>query len=117
MSNICHTFENESDVLTIEGELDNSALDSLGKSITDLRQKGSTRILLLGNGLNRIRAEHLEELALPVRIFRGIGGIIALAEFDKKVLRQFRNASWYRYLNVFNDKKDAFQFLNPSPDN
>ncbi len=116
MPNICHTFENESDVLTLKGEMDNAAIESLAKSIADLRQKGSTRILLLGNGLERIRAEHLENLALPVKIFRRIGGVIALAEFDKKALRQFRNASWHRYLNIFDNKKEALQFLNPSPE-
>lgn len=116
ISGISCAREGDTDMISFEGDLDEALLDKLGQTISTLRQQGSRRILIRGKNIRRIRSQDIEKLALPIRIFRGTGGIIALAEFGKEAIRQLRAASWFRYLNVFQSFEEAMIFFNLSID-
>lgn len=103
------------DILSLGEDWNDDDLEKLVEIISTMRQQGSRHILLLGNNIKRIRSSRLEELTLPIRIFRGIGGKFAVAEFGDAAIRQLRSATWYRFLNVFHTKEEALQFLNPPP--
>ncbi len=114
MTEIAYIREREIDILSLAKDLKDSSIEELAQTISTLRQQGSQRLLLLGQPGCRVRTNCLEDLALPMRIFRGTGGIVAIAEFDSTAQRQLRSASWYRYLNVFRTREEALQFLNHS---
>jgi len=114
MTEIAYIREREIDILSLAKDLKDSSIEELAQTISTLRQQGSQRLLLLGQAGCRVHTNHLEDLALPMRVFRETGGIVAVAEFDSTAQRQLRSASWYRYLNVFRTREEALQFLNHS---
>jgi hypothetical protein len=111
MTGITCSRQGNVDILSFEGRPDASFMDQIGQSISTLRQQGSCRILIVGKNIHHIPPQDLEKLALPIRIFRGVGGVIAVAEFEKNILRRLQAASWRRHLNVFNSVEDAIKFL------
>lgn len=111
MANITCNREGNVDILSFEEKPDASFIEQIGQSISTLRQQGSRRILIVGKNIRHIRTQDLEQLALPIRVFRGTGGVIALADFEKNVLRQLQAASWRRHMNVFDSANEAFNFL------
>ncbi|GEM_PF-3215293 len=103
----------DTDHLILQGRLDDTTLEELTRTISRLRQQGSRKMLLQGENIRYIQTQHLEKLARPIRVFRSTGGVIALAGFSPATLDAIRRASWYRYLNVFRTREEAWQFLNP----
>ncbi len=90
MSDIVYSRHGEIDILIIEGEWDDSILVKWASMITSLRQQGCQRLLILGNGLDRLPADRINELSLPIRVYRRMGGIIAFAEFHENALQIIR---------------------------
>lgn len=114
MADITCTRAEDTDLLIFQGGLDDATLEELTRTISLLRQQGSRKILLRGENVNHIQTGRLEMLARPIRVYRGTGGVIALAGFTDSTLDAIRRASWFRYLNVFRTGEEAWRFLNPN---
>lgn len=113
MSPIRCEQDNTIEIIHISGILDDSALDQLSQTISMLRQQGSTMLLWLGSDLEKITAREINHILSPIRVFCGMGGKIALAEFNERDVKVIRKATWHKYLNVFKTKKEALLFLDP----
>lgn len=113
MADITCARVEDTDLLMFQGGLDDATLEELNRTISRLRRQGSRKILLRGDHVSHIQTGRLERLARPIRVYRGTGGVIALAGFTESSLDAIRRASWYRYLNVFRTGEEAWQFLNP----
>ncbi|MBI1388822.1 MAG: STAS domain-containing protein [bacterium] len=104
------------DVICIRGDLDVMTIEQLAASISTLRQQGSRSLLWLGSGLGRVDAQGLHLLTRPFKVYRQMGGRIVLAQFPSQVIRVFQRTPWHRCLNIFDEEKDARQFLSLSPE-
>ena len=113
MAEITCTRTENTDHLILQGRLDDTTLEDLTQTISRLRQQGSRKMLLQGDNVRSIQTQNLEKLARPIRVYRSTGGVIALAGFSAAALDVLRRASWYRYLNIFRTREEAWQFLNP----
>lgn len=113
MSNFSYTQENSIDIIRLEGEMNEDTLYSLKDMISNLRQQGSTHLLIIGSDLKDLKTRDLTPLTSPIRIYRQIGGKIALAAFDSNHIQQLRRTLFYRFLNVFQTEEEARNFLKP----
>lgn len=113
MANFFYKQEDSIDLIHLEGELDEETLLSLKQTITQLRQQGSRCILLVGKNLTAVKVRDLSVLNASIRVFRQMGGKIAIAEFGKAEQRLLENNLFYRHLNVFQTENEARNFLKP----
>lgn len=111
MATLITHLEEKIDIIEVQGTLDDEAVEHLRAAISTLRQQGSAKILWLGRVTERIQTSQLENLTTPIKIFRQMGGILALAEFQVTHLRLFQRMIWYRYLNIFKEQEEAMRFL------
>lgn len=101
------------DEVTLTGRLRDEGVLELGETIAGLRQKGSRKLILLGGAVEGVSVRHWLPLLVPVKNYRALGGIIVLAGFDPRHLRPMRSASWFRHVNVFDTREEAYSFLDP----
>ncbi|MGI6455159.1 MAG: STAS domain-containing protein [bacterium] len=113
MATITNNHEEGIDIIFLEGVLDDESLLQLRDMITTLRQQKSTRLMIQGEGLEKIDSHRLEVLNSSIRIYREMMGIIVLTGFPQKELDRIRRSSWYRYLNIFKTREEARNFLLP----
>ncbi len=113
MTEIQQRHEKGIDIVEISEILDDHQMQALAQTISTLRQQGSQRILCLAHRLHKVQCTDLNSLKSPVKIFSQTGGKITFAELDEKFRRQFEKTSWYRFLNFFKTREEAFSFLDP----
>ncbi len=104
------------DIITIAGVLGDEEAIQLKNAVSTLRQQGSTKIILSGKSIEQISASNLNEIARPIRVFRNMGGKVALAGCSEETLKVMDRLSWFRYLNVFQTEEEAKRFLEPERD-
>lgn len=102
------------DIIHISGVLEDDDLLEISHVISTLRQQNSTKLLLLGQNLERIKVSQWRLLDGPMRHFRQLGGVIALAEFQDAHVRMMRYPSWFQHVNTFKSKQEAKLFLDPN---
>lgn len=113
MADIECTQVGQVDRVMVRGVLDEDHLNRLATTISTLRQKKSKKLLLIGGEVDRIELRHLELLAKAIKNYRVFGGIFSLAEWNDDFEKHIRNATWYKYVNVFKTEQEALQFLEP----
>ena len=113
MADIHCSSEHGIDMIQIQGVLTDDDLIKISQLITTLRQQNSTKLLILGNAVERIAVKQWRLLDTATRNFRQLGGVIALAEFKDSHLKMMRYPSWFQYVNTFKSKQEAVLFLDP----
>lgn len=114
MAEIHCTSEQEIDIIDVQGVLEDDDLIHISQIISTLRQQNSTKLLILGKSLDRVAVKQWRLLDTPMRNFRQLGGVIALAEFKDSHLKMMRYPSWFQYVNTFKSKPEAKLFLDPN---
>ncbi len=117
MGELNYRREGNIDIVNLTGIIEEKDLIQLAKTISTLRQQGSTNILWLGKGIEKIATRDLDSPMNPMRIFRSMGGKIAVAEFEEKHLKIIERTSWKKYLNIFRTENEAKTFLDPQHGN
>ncbi len=113
MAEISFERDGNIDIIYMAGMIEEKDLVQLGKTISTLRQQGCVNLLWVGKDVERLTTRNLEAVANPMKIFRSIGGKIAVAEFDDHILKIIQRTSWKKYLNVFKTESEAKTFLDP----
>jgi len=113
MAELSCTQEGDIDLIRLTGVIDTETLMVLRQTISTLRQQGCKKIVWLGNDIQIPADARLELLEGSWRIFRNMGGKIALAEFSEPHLRILERTSWHKYLNIFKTGMEAKAFLDP----
>ncbi len=114
MAKIQYVSENEIDIIHLEGTIVDEDLVELSKIVAELRQQQSTKLLILGEAVERIAVKHWRLLEGSFRHYRQVGGRIALAEFKPPHLKLMKYPSWFQYVNSFATKPEALLFLDPN---
>ena len=107
-----HKNDGTIDWLSLSGPFTDEDVGDLAKTISNLRQQGSTRLVLLGEQVTQISARKWQTLAAAMRNYRKLGGIILLAEFQDSLVKIIQGATWRKYVNIFKTREEASSFLD-----
>lgn len=103
------TQENNVDIVSFTGELDTSTSSEAETRLKELRDNGSTKILLNFETLDFISSAGLRVLLANAQELKNAGGELRVCHLNADVKEVFDITGFSTLLNVFENKSDALE--------
>ena len=102
-------------IISIDDHLDTAAAPALEEKLTELIERGDTRLIIDCTGLQYVNSAGLKVFLLTAKRIDALAGQFILASLGPSVLTIFRTIGFDKIMKIVATREDALRHLGAAP--